>query len=535
MTSDARHKVHATLKKNTIINSVQRIIPIPLSLITAVLMSDIFTFATEGSLHKTIISSVILLSIVVGQNGLITFVDWIKNKKSSLDMHKCKIILYHDFLSYPLNALFATTHGDNIERMNDDFSTFTNKYTSLLPDVIVALITCISYGVYILFHSVEVGLLLFAVSILQIIPPFVVKKYLQINYDKCRDIEAELTNEIVEGYNGIKTIKIFSLKKWWINKIAKLHSNYYKIGSSSIYTASAENAINTLIGHILKFGTYAMVGMFALGNYLSLPLAIQIIALSGGLYSSVNSLFGIIPRYSISKLASKRLMAWPAEECANVNSAVFNQAEEDSIILKNLGFAYNDNGNVLTDCTYSFNAEKKYKIIGTNGAGKTTLINIISNLLLCNNGSLVFNSSNIDLQTHGQLPISYLYLLPQHDYQFDVTAKELFEMILFSKRETARAFCFQFGLTENQISNTTINKLSGGERKKVFLSLAFAIDPVFLILDEPTNSLDENGRSQLIKILKSRIHTTLIVSHTDELDDVIDETIIVSEGKIKNG
>ncbi len=535
MTSDTKSEVRCTLKKYCITNSVQRIIPIPFSIIIAMLMAEILLFATQGDLKKTIIDSAILISIVVGQTGLSTLIDWIKNKKLSKDMHQCNMILYKDFLSYPLNALYATTHGDNIERMNDDFSTFTNRYTSLFPDVIVAAITCISYGGYILLNSMEVGLLLLAISVLQIIPPVIVKKYLQINYDKCRDIEAELTDAIMEGYHGIETIKIFGLRKWWIDKIINLHHRYYKIGNNSIYTASAEAVINTFIGHILKFGTYAMVGMFALKNYISVPLAIQVIALSGGLYSSVNSLFGVIPRFSVSKLAVKRLTDWPAEGKARDSRILFSHANEESIILKDLSFSYDNIRNNLTNFSYSISAEHNYKIVGANGAGKTTLINIISTLLLCNMGSLEFRSAKMNWSTEKQLSIAYLFLLPQHDYQFNVTAKEIYEIILPEKIEAARTFCFRLGLSEDQISNTLINKLSGGERKKIFLALAFAVNPVFLILDEPMNSLDDTGKIQLLQILKNRRRGTIIVSHTDELDEVVDKTIVISEGKIKNG
>lgn len=534
MTSETKGKVHRILKKYVIINSVQRIISVPLSIVAAMLTAEIFSSATQGLLNKTITNSAILFFVIVGQTGLSTLIDWIKNKKLSKDMHQCHMILYNDFLSNPLHALFATTHGDNIERMNDDFSTFTNRYTSLLPDVMIAMISCVSYGGYILFNSVGAGLLLFAISVLQIIPPVIVKRYLQINYNKCRDIEAELTDATIEGYRGLATIKSFGLRKWWMNKIIDLHHRYYKIGNYSIYTATAETVINTFIGHVLKFGTYAIMGMLALISYISVPLAIQIITLSGSFFSSVNSLFGVIPRFSVSKLAVKRLTNWLAEEGSKDSNVIFCHANEDSIILKDLSFAYDNSDNTFSNLNYSFSAKQNYKIRGANGAGKTTLVNIISTLLLCDTGSLEFHSARMNWSREKQLPISYLFLLPQHDYKFNVTAKELYEMILPEKITVAKSFCFSFGLSEDQISNTLINDLSGGERKKVFLSLAFAVNPVFLLLDEPMNSLDDAGKNQLLQILMNRKNGTIIVSHTDELDIIIDKTIIISEGKIKN-
>ena len=62
-----------------------------------------------------------------------------------------------------------------------------------------------------------------------------------------------------------------------------------------------------------------------------------------------------------------------------------------------------------------------------------------------------------------------------------------------------------------------ISELSGGERKKVFLSLAFAINPDILILDEPTNSLDSTSRHTLCDLLRERTKSVIIITHDKEL------------------
>lgn len=448
-------------------------------------------------------------------------------------MHKCEMILYDDFLSYPINSLFSSTHGDNMERINDDFEIYKSKYTSLYPDIVVSIATCVSYEIYILYHSIWIGLLLFVIALLQIIPPILIKKFLQVNYDNCRDIEAKLTDIIIEGFDGIKTIKLFELEKWWMKKIINLHKKYCKIASASIYANSVENVLNALIGHMLTFGTYAMVGLFALKDFIPLQLAIQIIALSGSLYSSTNFLFNTIPQFSILKLATSRLRKWPAENIQIQNVIKVEQGNDNFIQLKIADFSYNGT-NILNNFRYTFLSDQKYKIIGKNGAGKTTLINIISTLLLCNDGYVKYGTNNIKLKDNSPLPISYLFLVPQHDYSFNITGKEFYEMILPEKVETIKHFCYKFGLSNVEIEFKNINMLSSGERKKIFLSLAFALDPIFLILDEPTNFLDENGRIRLLDLLKERVNSTIIVTHSDEFDDIVDNKIEIVEGKIKN-
>ena len=63
-----------------------------------------------------------------------------------------------------------------------------------------------------------------------------------------------------------------------------------------------------------------------------------------------------------------------------------------------------------------------------------------------------------------------------------------------------------------------ISQLSQGERKKVFLALAFALEPRLLLLDEPTNHLDGAGKAVLLELLKERQGGAIIITH-DELFD----------------
>ena len=105
-------------------------------------------------------------------------------------------------------------------------------------------------------------------------------------------------------------------------------------------------------------------------------------------------------------------------------------------------------------------------------------------------------------------------------------------MAIPEKIETALEFAKIFGLTNKQIEETLLSNLSGGERKKVFLSFAFAVDPVYLLLDEPTNSLDPEGRRILTKLIQNRKNGAIIVSHSNEMDDAIDYSLTLHEGSI---
>ena len=83
-----------------------------------------------------------------------------------------------------------------------------------------------------------------------------------------------------------------------------------------------------------------------------------------------------------------------------------------------------------------------------------------------------------------------LFFLPQDDAEFNFTAMELYQALLPDHIDTVLKIAAGFQLHNEMILKAKISELSGGERKKVFLSLAFAFDSTIMLLDEPTNSLD---------------------------------------------
>lgn len=88
----------------------------------------------------------------------------------------------------------------------------------------------------------------------------------------------------------------------------------------------------------------------------------------------------------------------------------------------------------------------------------------------------------------------------------------------------------RFGITEDFIYQSKIDELSGGERKKVFLSLAFAVNPVLMLLDEPTNSLDEEGKILLRELLSDREGGTIVITHDTFIEDIMDYEYVIGKG-----
>ena len=86
---------------------------------------------------------------------------------------------------------------------------------------------------------------------------------------------------------------------------------------------------------------------------------------------------------------------------------------------------------------------------------------------------------------------------------------------------------------QESVYTRKIPTLSGGERKKVFLSLAFAVDPDILIMDEPTNSLDAKSSMTLVQLVKERTKGTILITHNEALMAIGSVIYQVQEGGVR--
>lgn len=343
-------------------------------------------------------------------------------------------------------------------------------------------------------------------SLLQMIAPMIVRKYLQSSYDLNRDVEAKITDLTVAGYKGMATIKLFSLNHWFLEKMKRLHTEATNAGRKAETVGAAQASMSALVGNLMKYGMYVAIGMIVYAQNTTLDVGIQAIAVSGGLFGAVNSIFQSILQFSLIKKSEERLGKW-FEKRNRLNACTVNA--DYALYLKNISYKY-ENNIVLSDLTLKLDLGELALIKGRNGAGKTTLLRIITGLLVPQNGTVSFGvDDNTDTASFWG---NILVYLPQEDVAFDMTAMELCQML---KCKPSTNDFEEWGISSSSIASTHISDLSGGEKKKVYLAIAFHLNPNVLILDEPTNSLDKDAKEILCHKLQERSNATLVISHDD--------------------
>ena len=190
-----------------------------------------------------------------------------------------------------------------------------------------------------------------------------------------------------------------------------------------------------------------------------------------------------------------------------------------------------DSQKIVSDFSYNFARNEKIGIIGNNGTGKSSLLNMLT-------GSLKPDSGTIDVGE--TLKIGYY---KQDGLQFDENlkvievAQSVAEVVSLGDGNKMGVTQFlNYFLFPPEVQYSFVYKLSGGEKRRLYLMTILMQNPNFLILDEPTNDLDIVTLNVLENYLADFQGCTIIVSHDRYFMDKLVEHIFIFEGdgKIKD-
>lgn len=216
--------------------------------------------------------------------------------------------------------------------------------------------------------------------------------------------------------------------------------------------------------------------------------------------------------YDLKERAANR----PEEKSININVNISRMGSK-ILEIKNVSKSFGDKV-ILNDFTYLFNRFEKAGLIGRNGTGKTTLLNIITGLTEPDKGTV----------ERGETIVFGYYRQQGIEFDNDMTVleavKNIAENVVISDGNVLSITQFMnYFLFPPERQYTLIRKLSGGEKRRLYLLTVLMKNPNFLILDEPTNDLDILTLNVLEEYLAGFKGCVIVVSHDRYfMDKVVD-------------
>lgn len=182
-------------------------------------------------------------------------------------------------------------------------------------------------------------------------------------------------------------------------------------------------------------------------------------------------------------------------------------------------------------------------IVGPSGSGKSTLLTMAGALQTPSSGRIVINEQEITQLSQKQLSNIRMneigFILQTSNLVPFLTVKQQFELLRKEKKDVMSDEVLQ-NMLERLGLNKVVNKLpeqvSGGQKQRVAILKALYTNPLLILADEPTASLDTENAMEVMRILrdmsKEQEKTCIIVTHDERLTDYCDQVFQLVDGRL---
>jgi ATP-binding cassette subfamily B protein len=281
-------------------------------------------------------------------------------------------------------------------------------------------------------------------------------------------------------------------------------------------------------GHFVISGEMSLGDFAAFNSYLSL-LIFPIIM--------IGFMSNIIAHASASYARINEVLEAPEL----VETGTIKGTLKGDIELKNIQLSYGDKP-VLKDISFSVKGGTQVAIIGPTAAGKSQLLNLLTDLVKPDSGSILFDGKDIESYDKESFRSQIGFVL-QDSVIFNMSLRE---NIAFSDQvtdeslekaiQTAELKDFVDSLPEklNTIVSERGTSLSGGQKQRIMLARALAINPKILLLDDFTARVDSETEKKILSNLEQNYPELTLLSITQKVSSVkhFEQIILLMEGEV---
>ncbi|HAY3544438.1 TPA: peptidase domain-containing ABC transporter [Elizabethkingia anophelis] len=433
--------------------------------------------------------------------------------------------------------------GDFVARLND---------TQRIQNVIKQLITATTVDILSVFISL--GFLFFyswkLAVICLILSPIIF--YIIFSFNK-RIIESQ--QEVMQAYSqneanyidsirGIEVIKNFSRQDIFL----KRNQNIFGLFQSKIYELGRLNLRISLTSGLVLVVFLLLILAFSsyhvLNNNIKIGELMAIIGISSSLLASITNLALVSIPIQEAKVAFDRMFEYSSIKPEAIDGIALDQI--NSINIQGIDFRYNGRSKLLEDVSLVLEKGKITTLLGESGNGKTTLAEILQKNYKPEAGNIIingeYNLEEISLSSWRDL----IGIVPQNIQLFNGSVAQNIVLDEQINEERLNSLVTDFGFAKfisslpqgwgTLVGEEGIN-LSGGQKQLLGWMRALYHNPEFLILDEPTSSLDKETRSfiySLISKLKSKKVIFIISHYIEDLHNISDNIIVLRDKTIKS-
>ena len=497
----------------------------------------ILTFAISAAVFliaKTILSAIVNFRMI----------RWLANQESQFSIN-----LFNSLLKAPLAEIRKIGIGDAQWAIMFGSSRIISGVVGPLIMVLGDIISILVLLVTLLTATPFVTLVLIALLIMsQRVYSYWLRGRLTSYGHQAADKGSKLNEEIMQSFNAVKEIKIYSMSE----KISKYFASERNVISSIGQKSSFLNSLfRYYLESIILFSAFFVVVFELYNSDLRRALTSLVLFMSVGLriIPSLQRLQAITMSLQLSQgmtknffAMNKQLSLLSSEASKDHNDFDTQQGSGIGIELDNVCYSVNleyQEQQILKNISAIIEPGELIAIIGASGSGKTTLVDLVSTLIDKNSGSIKYFD-----ESGNSLPISrkQIAYCAQSPYVFDTSIEDnlaisMSDFNLEKIKEIINYFDLSSLIAHSQNDNSISlsRRVSGGERQRIGLARVFLSGRSISVFDEPTSALDKENVAKFLKLLTSnRGNTTqIVVTHDHEIAKKADKLMVIEKGNLE--
>ncbi len=452
-------------------------------------------------------------------------------------------------LHMPMSFFSQRMAGDIQGRQNSNAGIAGSLVNTFAPLALNGIMAVFYFVVMIRYSPLLTAVGLLSVVINLFMSRFISKKRVNITRVQMRD-SAKLASTTVAGIEMVETIKASGAEngffRRWAGYQASVNTQSVRFARMNQYIGMIPSLVSLLCNSAVMFLSvwFAMEGDFTVGMISAFQgFWSSFIAPASSLISASQSLQEM--RTSMERIED--VMQYPEDVCYKAKD---NDDDENKsyakltgdIELKDVTFGYSRLAEpIIKDFNLSLKRGGSVALVGASGCGKSTVSKLISGLYQPWSGEILFDGKPL-LSIDRSVFTGSLAVVDQEIIIFEDTISnnikmwdnsiEDFEVILAAKDAqihndiVRREGGYNYKLTEGG------NDLSGGQRQRLEIARALAQDPTIVILDEATSALDAKTEYEVVKAIRDRGITCIVVAHRLSTIRDCDEILVMDHGEV---
>lgn len=362
---------------------------------------------------------------------------------------------------------------------------------------------------------------------------------------RIQECTADITSVLQESVASARVIKSFVREDYEVDRFdvenrANFHANMKNAQLMATLTPVVELVAAIGVTMIIWYG-----GNNVINGTITAGSLVAFLTYAVNISNPIKRLTRVIGNIQKALAAAQRvfMIIDMPEEIAESRDAKQLPEVSGKVEFKNVSFAYDDKGNVITDLSFSVKPGEVIAIVGPSGAGKSTIANLLPRFYDVNKGDIKIDGHSVREVTLDSLR-EQVGIVPQETMLFNgsVYNNILYGRLDATKEEieaaakAANAHDFIMQLTdgyETKLGDRGVN-LSGGQRQRIAIARAILKNPRILILDEATSALDTESERVVQEALDRLMvgRTSFVIAHRLSTVKNADKILVLEKGNL---